>query len=51
MYFDFSYDGYTAAMEYLEETEQDDLIENKVSTDGYTIIQLANHLKEKESIE
>ena len=44
-YFDYSYEGYNEARDYLEDTNQEHLIENEVSTDGRSIIRLANSLK------
>jgi hypothetical protein len=47
-HFNYSYDGYNAAREYLEESEQAHLIGREQSTDGWTVIRLANDLKAKE---
>lgn len=46
--FEMTDEGYQAAKKWLEETDQLDKLEKEQSTDGYTLIALANHLFEKE---
>lgn len=47
--FEMTDEGYQAAKKWLEETDQLDKLEKEQSTDGYTLIALANHLFEKQA--
>jgi hypothetical protein len=45
--FELTADGYQKAKEWLTQTGQLHLLENEQSTDGYTLVTLANNLKTK----
>jgi hypothetical protein len=44
---EYTCEGYLEAEKYLKDTNQWYLVEKELSTDGYTIIALANSLKER----
>ena len=47
-YFPYDDKGYQAAESYLKDTGNFRLLDRERSVDGWTVIQLANSLKEKE---
>lgn len=46
--FDLTSAGYVEAKQWLIDTKQLHLLEKELSKDGYSLVALANHLKEKE---
>lgn len=44
--FPYTPEGYKQAREWLKDNNKEHLIERELSTDGYSIVSLANHLKE-----
>ena len=45
--FKYTTKGCAKALKYLKDTKQEHLIEREASTDGWTIVSLANSLKKK----
>lgn len=41
-------EGYKEAVQYLRRTDQYHKIDNELSVDGYTVVELANHLYSKD---
>lgn len=49
--FPMTNEGYLAAMQYLRQTNRENAIEGEKSTDGFTVVALANHFYEKDHSE
>ena len=51
MKFDFTTRGFDEAYKFLRDTGNLGLIDNELSTDGYTVVYLANRIKEQMEME